>query len=488
MHANRILFAALCLATCAIGCGGTVVSSETDAAVADAATDTAPTPDVARPDVPVTPDAAIDAISDVAVDARVPRCGDRFLDPGESCDDGNNTSGDGCSAMCRFEARCGDGMVNPGEVCDDGNNASGDGCRSDCLSNERCGNNIVDTAVGEVCDGTPGCAMDCRSVASCGNGRMDTGEQCDDGNTTRWDGCGPDCRTEQAVGVSSLQIAEDDGMTGCDFSGDRVPDNAFGHALGPAVGLLNSFVTSGLTNGQVLLQLGFLNLTDPRGQNVPDTRVGWLVGADADGMPGNNGDPGNPQYVSRQSINMMTMLPAATFQSRIAMGALSGGPEDVRLNLPAGPAGMLDFRVQRGRLSGTITADTTRITGMRGGVLCGAVPARDLAALPNPANFIGGGGGGGGNSGTFLELLVGGQRVVLFQIGPQQPDIDLDGDGLERIETAPGTNGQQQITACIDGNGTRITGRNCASDPRIADGFTAAFQLSGQYITLRGVR
>ena len=148
MHANRILFAALCLATCAIGCGGTVVSSETDAAVADAATDTAPTPDVARPDVPVTPDAAIDAISDVAVDARVPRCGDRFLDPGESCDDGNNTSGDGCSAMCRFEARCGDGMVNPGEVCDDGNNASGDGCRSDCLSNERCGNNIVDTAVG----------------------------------------------------------------------------------------------------------------------------------------------------------------------------------------------------------------------------------------------------------------------------------------------------------------------------------------------------
>jgi cysteine-rich repeat protein len=39
------------------------------------------------------------------IDTRVPRCGDRILDPGESCDDGNNSSGDGCSAMCRFEMR-----------------------------------------------------------------------------------------------------------------------------------------------------------------------------------------------------------------------------------------------------------------------------------------------------------------------------------------------------------------------------------------------
>jgi hypothetical protein len=64
------------------------------------------------------------------------------------------------------------------------------------------------------------------------------------------------------------------------------------------------------------------------------------------------------------------------------------------------------------------------------------------AALPrvrpilNPAGLIPGGGGGGSRDGTFLELLVGGQRIVVFQIGPQQPDIDLDGDGLERIETA----------------------------------------------------
>ena len=83
---------------------------------------------------------------------------------------------------------------------------------------------------------------------------------------------------------------------------------------------------------------------------------------------------------------------------------------------------------------------------------------------------------------------MGGQRIVVFQIGPQQPDIDLDGDGLERIETVAGAGGARQISACVDGDGTRITGRMCANDPRIADGFTAAFQLQGTYISLRGAR
>ena len=35
-------------------------------------------------------------------------CGDGALDPGEECDDGNTTSGDGCDASCQLEA--GDGV------------------------------------------------------------------------------------------------------------------------------------------------------------------------------------------------------------------------------------------------------------------------------------------------------------------------------------------------------------------------------------------
>jgi hypothetical protein len=97
--------------------------------------------------------------------------------------------------------------------------------------------------------------------------------------------------------------------------------------------------------------------------------------------------------------------------------------------------------VLRGRISGLLVGDTTnnRITEMRNGVLCGAIPTRDLAALQNPAGIIPGGGGGGmASRSSFLELLVGGQRVLVLNIGPQQPDIDLDGDGLERYEATMG--------------------------------------------------
>lgn len=65
------------------------------------------------------------------------RCGDGIVDPGEECDDGNNASGDGCSATCVTEF-CGDGIVNNSgtEECDDGANGdNGDGCTDSCLIN-----------------------------------------------------------------------------------------------------------------------------------------------------------------------------------------------------------------------------------------------------------------------------------------------------------------------------------------------------------------
>ena len=40
---------------------------------------------------------------------RVPRCGDGIIDSGEECDDGNNVSGDGCSATCEDDFSAGGG-------------------------------------------------------------------------------------------------------------------------------------------------------------------------------------------------------------------------------------------------------------------------------------------------------------------------------------------------------------------------------------------
>ncbi len=438
------------------------------------------------------------------VDSRVPRCGDSVLDPGEQCDDGNNAGGDGCNGMCRWEARCGDGRVDMAEICDDGNNRSADGCRSDCLSNESCGNGIVDLQVGELCDGTPNCAADCRSILNCGNGAVEAGEQCDDGNLTRWDGCSPDCLREQGIAMEAFFIAGNTGRVGCDFSGDGRPDNAFGRALGAAAGILNTAITNGISNGNFILQLGFIGLRDPLGISEQNIRVGWMRGFDGDMDVQNNGDPGNPQRVSMATLNALG-LPAANYQSNILMTHLDGGPEDILLDLP-GPMGMpFSFHLGRSSLHGTISNDMTRISrfgsladGTNDGQLCGAVVARDLASVPNFFSLIagggGGGGGGGGTRGTFLEALVGGYTVMIpiigsFAVGPQQPDVDLDNDGLESYIATPGTGRvAPRIVTCIDGDGTRIDGEMCQFDPRMADGFTAAFQAYGPWIRFVGVR
>lgn len=55
-------------------------------------------------------------------------CGNGVVDPGEACDDANQSSGDGCRADCRKIEMCGDAIVDDGEGCDDGNANAADGC------------------------------------------------------------------------------------------------------------------------------------------------------------------------------------------------------------------------------------------------------------------------------------------------------------------------------------------------------------------------
>jgi fibro-slime domain-containing protein len=127
-----------------------------------------------------------------------PSCGDGALDPGEQCDDGNTTGGDGCSANCLVVEQgytcaaagaecapaviCGDGLQSSSEQCDDGNTTGGDGCSATCQLEKDF-----------VCP-TPGQA--CLSSVSCGDGVISGDEQCEDGNTASGDGCSSDCKLE----------------------------------------------------------------------------------------------------------------------------------------------------------------------------------------------------------------------------------------------------------------------------------------------------
>jgi MYXO-CTERM domain-containing protein len=122
---------------------------------------------------------------------------------GEECDDGNTTSGDGCSERCEVESgwvcfedptlsvcayTCGDGVLDPlsGEECDDGvenSDTAPDACRERCVA-AACGDGVIDA--GEECDdgeensarGRDACRPDCR-LPFCGDGVLDEGEYCD---------------------------------------------------------------------------------------------------------------------------------------------------------------------------------------------------------------------------------------------------------------------------------------------------------------------
>ncbi|MEI8254254.1 MAG: DVUA0089 family protein [Deltaproteobacteria bacterium] len=137
-------------------------------------------------------DAPTDVRRDVGPDVQA-RCGDGLRDTGETCDDGNVTAGDGCSATCILEAgftctgtpsvcatTCGDGVAAGTEGCDDGNTTASDGCSATCVIEP-----------GWACTGAPSIC-----TGNCGDGIRSGAETCDDGNATAGDGCSTACAVE----------------------------------------------------------------------------------------------------------------------------------------------------------------------------------------------------------------------------------------------------------------------------------------------------
>jgi fibro-slime domain-containing protein len=149
-----------------------------------------------------------------------PNCGNGELTDDEACDDGNKSSGDGCSETClqvergfscaspgkacREIARCGDGVVASSERCDDANITPGDGC------SERC-----KVELGKKCEGSPSVCTE----AVCGNSIVEGAESCDDGNSVPFDGCSSLCLREPNCQGQTCTSDCGDGLVineGCD--------------------------------------------------------------------------------------------------------------------------------------------------------------------------------------------------------------------------------------------------------------------------------
>lgn len=210
------------------------------------------------------PDAAGGSCGDACADSGAPEptCGDGAINRvGEACDDGNTSSGDGCTAGCeQVEAdfvcptpgepcvttvHCGDGVIGGAETCDDGNKVSGDGCSSVCALEPgwacpfaglgcdaaKCGDGILagreecETAPGADGGSVVGCSATCQiengydcdptlhtcKLSVCGNGVVERGEQCEDGNVRPFDGC-YQCHREPACSGGQCTAVCGDGQ------------------------------------------------------------------------------------------------------------------------------------------------------------------------------------------------------------------------------------------------------------------------------------
>jgi len=234
--------AALCFALLSSGCaGGGEGAKQKDSGSAepdeDGSSEEELDPDATVEGDAAQPDAGCRGESCQSLRPPEPACGDGLINvDGETCDDGNGGSGDGCTANCMLEANhvcpapgqacvstvaCADSKVTGDETCDDGNVTPGDGCAANCQLESgwscpmagfrceaaSCGDGIV--AGTEECDfassveGCTACAIDDRydcdgsgcHMTQCGNQLVERGEQCDDTNDVPFDGCYK-CRKE----------------------------------------------------------------------------------------------------------------------------------------------------------------------------------------------------------------------------------------------------------------------------------------------------
>jgi cysteine-rich repeat protein len=191
MHLARMARPSLLLLASALAACSRTSPSTTTRWPASGHDGSTPGQEDAAPDAAGSANDGLPADRVAAADTVPGSCGNGELEPGETCDDGNTLSGDGCRKDCKVECDygpclspivfvCGDGRLHPGEVCDDSNTASGDGCSGNCEVEP--GYHCL--APGRLC------------VPNCGDRVLKGSESCDDGNTANGDGCSSVCLTE----------------------------------------------------------------------------------------------------------------------------------------------------------------------------------------------------------------------------------------------------------------------------------------------------
>jgi cysteine-rich repeat protein len=188
-----------------------------------------------------------------------PICGNNEVEGGETCDDGNQAAGDGCSSNCQDEGCIADTAGYPDTpLCDDGQDCTYDACNTDTHSCEHelnCedGNECtVDACVNEacvhtqndaLCDDDNSCTLDICGGFGCtyglANGPCDDGLSCTTGDACSGGECAGTNACPSGQTCSATSGVCEDGGGGCgDPTGDgRTTASDALFALNVAVGL-----------------------------------------------------------------------------------------------------------------------------------------------------------------------------------------------------------------------------------------------------------
>ena len=230
------------------------------------------------------------------------------------------------------------------------------------------------------------------------------------------------------------------------------------------------------------------------------------IDQDCNGIPDDGAacDPfgDNDVTIDVQSVSFDdSMNPRITFKDgSVKKGVLAAGPDAFDLTLPFKNSIDLDLKLTGTRVQMDLVDDgqNTHVPlvgpdGKAGGRLGGVLTAVTLAQIKgiDASNFV-------KPDQSLLDAVFAGAAGTLLGLDTDkdqhfEPDIDVDGDGLEAFWQETPTSGSPHVDTCKDGDGTIIHGTDCplAKDAkgnyRFVDGLSAALKFSAVPVKLGSV-
>lgn len=235
---------------------------------------------------------------------------------------------------------------------------------------------------------------------------------------------------------------------GFDLNGDGKNDNA----LASVGSLANKPLQEAVDKGDIVLLVEVANLDDPKSDN--DVTLNMYLGKPGTGPTDFTVDPSS---LDANGCAVVT-IPKAKANN----GTVEGGPKDIALSITLG-GGPSQVNLVAGRVKFTLAPDLSKATN---GMIGGVIRPNSFDKIPDPLDSK-------NPNRTLLDRLA---ELPLLKM-----DIDLDKDGIEAIGKEGGD------IVCTDGNKSKIPGRACVNDPKIADGYSAAIKAEATKATISGV-